>query len=764
MRPIDVLILLDESASINDEQWAESLDFIKAYAVALNGGSSSVRVGRVGLGADQVRISIVHWADDAQQSMGIPFRFSTSLNDFVGHLGRLSRQYRGLGCPVMAMKWSAHYAICTSDVTNANFDRCNGTMSEGALVHATQSASNPPVIQNPETGVIGIAPDTGTVAGTAGTTTISKALLRRRRLELKTAAAIATAQYPVLVPSECCKTCFEGQACGDSCINANYTCKATTGCACDAIPTAGKLFMAGQYVLAKQGLAAVRPPPITHTNGHTSCGCQSLAKPTECIYMMTNLTALAGERKTCKAYCLSRPDSNTECGYTYGEYSAELGFRSNANGGATVVVVATDGNPALTSECATTDAARTSSLKHFKGTVDRLIPVGIGQYVSVGTLETLSWGMPPSMTYITTSFGTLASALDILATMSCPTQAPTAPPTKLPTNSPTTAKPTAVPTAQAGCTADEWNACDKTNGLCLCGDAKCSTKVCSCKKGFGCSGALCSICTVPPTRVPTISPTAQPSKVPTDAPSEAPTGIPTARPTYAPTPAPSKVPTQSPTVQPSASPTKSPTVVPTRSPTFSNSCTQAQLDTCDGTNGGTCSADGSGGFQCACPDGWGCADSACATCTKAPTNAPTHAPSTTPSRAPSAVSRTPTTKPTKLPTTAPSEAPSPEPTAKPTLEPSFSPTGKPSPNPTAEPSMSPTFPFGCSDDEKADCDSAVGICYCSDAVCSAKKCGCPTGWGCSDAACGTCTAAPSHAPTMEPSASPTMDPTALPTY
>jgi hypothetical protein len=32
----------------------------------------------------------------------------------------------------------------------------------------------------------------------------------------------------------CCKICTVGKACGDSCINAAYTCHRGTGCACDA--------------------------------------------------------------------------------------------------------------------------------------------------------------------------------------------------------------------------------------------------------------------------------------------------------------------------------------------------------------------------------------------------------------------------------------------------------------------------------------------------------------------------------------------------
>ena len=33
--------------------------------------------------------------------------------------------------------------------------------------------------------------------------------------------------------SACCKTCTTGKACGDSCINVNYTCSKPAGCACN---------------------------------------------------------------------------------------------------------------------------------------------------------------------------------------------------------------------------------------------------------------------------------------------------------------------------------------------------------------------------------------------------------------------------------------------------------------------------------------------------------------------------------------------------
>ena len=708
LRPIDVQILLDESASITDANWAEAKEFIRRYAIALNGGKDGARLG---LRNDQVRISVIHWSDSGQQTMGIPFRQTGSLAVFSAHLAGLTRQYIGLGCPGSALKWTVHYSLCSTTSTSP----CQNSMPMSALVHATQGPQKPPTIVNPETGVEGVAPDTGAIAGTKTTA------LKRRRAELTKAAQ--SLQKPVLTAAQCCVTCYEGKACGNQCIAKDAAClvKILGGCACDVVsPTTDPAFLykAGTYVLSKQGLAAVRTPPTTGgTTGsggqYTSCGCIPIADPTNCILFMTDLSLVTAKSQTCKSVCEMRTDTNKECGYTYAEYSAELGFRSNSAGGATVVVMATDGNPAPAAEC-NGEASRTNAIANVKSKTDRMVPIGIGPYVDVGTLLTLSKGMPASMPYVTTSFGSLTSALDVLATLTCPTQAPTLPPTLAPTRAPTTAKPTRKPTHAGGCANAERAACGwpgNVQSMCMCADALCTRKQCGCNKGFACSTGACTTCTAAPTRVPTDSPT----RVPTDSP--------TLNPTYSPSLAPTKF------------PTKVPTFVPTRTPTFSVTCTTAQLATCDSTNG-ICSVDTSGGVHCACGDGYGCTDAGCGTCTAAPTLVPTDSP-------------------TRLPTGSPS--------LQPTNEPSLAPTGFPTETPTSEPSMMPTFAFVCSAAEKAGCDSAVGTCYCADAGCTAKKCGCAENWGCTDVGCGTCTAAPTLAPTENPTSAPTTSPTAGPT-
>ena len=117
----------------------------------------------------------------------------------------------------------------------------------------------------------------------------------------------------------------------------------------------------------------------------------------------------------------------------------------------------------------------------------------------------------------------------------------------------------------------------------------------------------------------------------------------------------------------------------------------------------------------------------------------------------------------------------------PTSGPSHAPTAEPTEAPTAQPSSQPTFAFGCTPTEKLDCaaDADGGFCFCSDAACTAKECGCGIGKMCAAVdlkTCGACvdrptreptrvpTGAPTLAPTKEPTDPPTLNPTAEPSY
>jgi hypothetical protein len=41
-------------------------------------------------------------------------------------------------------------------------------------------------------------------------------------------------------PSQCCRICTKGKACGDSCINVSFTCHKGRGCSCNADEVCGE--------------------------------------------------------------------------------------------------------------------------------------------------------------------------------------------------------------------------------------------------------------------------------------------------------------------------------------------------------------------------------------------------------------------------------------------------------------------------------------------------------------------------------------------
>jgi hypothetical protein len=51
-------------------------------------------------------------------------------------------------------------------------------------------------------------------------------------LRAPSAQRLATSQT-CTPPSQCCKICSKGKACGDTCIRADYTCHKGRGCACN---------------------------------------------------------------------------------------------------------------------------------------------------------------------------------------------------------------------------------------------------------------------------------------------------------------------------------------------------------------------------------------------------------------------------------------------------------------------------------------------------------------------------------------------------
>src|SRR5262245_3341916 len=48
------------------------------------------------------------------------------------------------------------------------------------------------------------------------------------------ASASEMGNLACIPPEQCCRICTRGQACGNSCISAAYTCRKGRGCACDS--------------------------------------------------------------------------------------------------------------------------------------------------------------------------------------------------------------------------------------------------------------------------------------------------------------------------------------------------------------------------------------------------------------------------------------------------------------------------------------------------------------------------------------------------
>ena len=114
-------------------------------------------------------------------------------------------------------------------------------------------------------------------------------------------------------------------------------------------------------------------------------------------------------------------------------------------------------------------------------------------------------------------------------------------------------------------------------------------------------------------------------------------------------------PTKAPTAVPTAEPSLAPTAQPSAAPTYDcDECTAAQKLTCDMLTGrpGTC------GFtnttcataKCGCGMGTLCSDTACGTCTAAPTNSPTAFPTMSPTEPPSFAPTSAPSAPTGAPT------------------------------------------------------------------------------------------------------------------
>ena len=112
-RPLDMVILLDESGSVNDVEWNQGIDFVEKFVTEINGGGGGSRIGQ---GTSQIRISLVAWAQQDQQQTIIKFSDAANLNVLLKLLSSNNvRAFRGSRtCTGVAAKFAATSVIAAS--------------------------------------------------------------------------------------------------------------------------------------------------------------------------------------------------------------------------------------------------------------------------------------------------------------------------------------------------------------------------------------------------------------------------------------------------------------------------------------------------------------------------------------------------------------------------------------------------------------------------------------------------------------------------
>jgi len=112
-RPLDMVILLDESGSVNNVEWNQGIDFVEKFVTEINGGGGGSRIGQ---GTSQIRISLVAWAQQDQQQTIIKFSDAANLNALLALLSSNNvRAFRGSRtCTGVAAKFAATSVIAAS--------------------------------------------------------------------------------------------------------------------------------------------------------------------------------------------------------------------------------------------------------------------------------------------------------------------------------------------------------------------------------------------------------------------------------------------------------------------------------------------------------------------------------------------------------------------------------------------------------------------------------------------------------------------------
>ena len=133
-RPIDLVMILDESGSVSNTEWQEARTFMGQIAARYN----------VGQGATDTRISVVPFSRSNQQKTAIKFNQGTSNDKIAQLISGMPRSYWSGTCTGISMKYTDENVIASSGVSISNGYRNGpGTNNEVSTVVVFLTDGNP---------------------------------------------------------------------------------------------------------------------------------------------------------------------------------------------------------------------------------------------------------------------------------------------------------------------------------------------------------------------------------------------------------------------------------------------------------------------------------------------------------------------------------------------------------------------------------------------------------------------------------------------
>ena len=132
-RPIDLVMILDESGSVSNNEWSEARTFMAQIAARYT----------VGQGATDTRISVVPFSGRTQQKTVIKFNQGTSNSKIAELISGMQRSYWSGTCTGKSMLYTDDNVIASSGVSITNGYRNMGTNGEVSTVVVFLTDGNP---------------------------------------------------------------------------------------------------------------------------------------------------------------------------------------------------------------------------------------------------------------------------------------------------------------------------------------------------------------------------------------------------------------------------------------------------------------------------------------------------------------------------------------------------------------------------------------------------------------------------------------------